>query len=178
MKAVELLVSTDLTKGEVAAAVGVSTETLRRWRKDPDFRDELRYHRDLRPDRMHCLRMEAARKLLQDVICRMIKAEERVPLKDVTALLERLVGPDFDRAMLPPAAGEPSGQAEEEPPRRPGFVRPLPREEADALYAELRARENARRRARGLEPMEKAFSPGEGPCEAQETATQDTEIAT
>jgi hypothetical protein len=202
LRAIELLIGTDLNFTGVAAAVGVSTYTLRKWRRDPDFRRERDRRRDVLPHRMHLLRMETARRLLQDVICRLIRADEKLPLKEVSAMLAQLVGADFSRATVTPdeataddgrspasqqhavapeaaapgegsaAPAEGSVAGEEEETSEPARAAPMTTEEAEAIWAALEAE-------RELEEVRRELSrAAQNPSDGPETAISGPEGAT
>jgi len=121
LRAIELLAGTDLRKGQVAAAVGVSRGTITRWLKDKAFRAELALRRQLLPYHLDGLRMEAARRALTDLVERLGRPHPKAPLKELMRVLEQLVGEDFNRACpLPPPAGgtraQPSAASEGDPP--------------------------------------------------------------
>ena len=112
LRAIELLAATDLRKGQVAAAVGVSRGTIARWLKDKAFRAELALRRQLLPYHLDGLRMEAARRALTDLVERLGRPHHKAPLKELMRVLGQLVGDDFARA-YPQLA--PAGRAEAQP---------------------------------------------------------------
>jgi len=100
LRAVALLTETDLCRSRVAALIGVAPRTLRRWLKDTAFCEELARRRRLQPHRLDALRIEAAEQALVDVIGRFQAEDVKPPVREVTQLLDRLVGDDFRRARL------------------------------------------------------------------------------
>lgn len=132
-RTIELLTGTDLRHGEIARRVGVSSRTLCRWLADGRFRAALECRRRLLPFHIEGLRLETARKLLLDVQRRLEAGEEKIPLKEVTQLLARLVGDNFDRVP-------------DEPPTE-GAVPKLTPEQAEALWAEIGREEAAEKSA-------------------------------
>ena len=135
LRAIALLVGTDLEKQHVAAEVGIAPQTLTRWLKDSAFREELARRREVQPYRMDGLRMQAARHALMDVVARFRSDEDKPSMREVTHLLDRLVGDDLRRAHLDEErhAGEPPA-----PPEEQVEPRELTPEEAEAIW---RARE-------------------------------------
>jgi AcrR family transcriptional regulator len=90
LKAIELLASSDLSTADVAAEVGVSLRTLQRWLKDPDFRSEFARGRGSLPYSFDGLVARTSRLLLIDIVRRLEVGEEKLPIKEVTALLAQL----------------------------------------------------------------------------------------
>ena len=136
LRAIDLLVRSDLAKKEVAAVVGVHPRTLTRWLKDAAFREALDRRRQAQPFVLDGLRMETARLLLLDVGRRLVGGDQKPALKDLTQLLDRLVGEEFER--VDAGAGVPGGPGDPAAPQEPAEQeRELTDEEAEALWAQL-----------------------------------------
>jgi hypothetical protein len=90
LKAIELLASSDLSTADVAAVVGVSLRTLQRWLRKAEFRSELARGRGSLPYSFDGLVSRTARLLLIDIVRRLEAGGEKLPIKEVTALLAQL----------------------------------------------------------------------------------------
>jgi len=153
LRAIELLAGTDLQKQHVAGEIGVAPRTLGRWLKDRAFREELTRQRKVQAFRIDGLRMEATHDALRDVVDRFETGGDKPPIKEITQLLDRLVGGDFARARLGDQADVPEGCDEPvEPEPEP---RAMTTEEAEAIWAERARREQQESAER--EPAESAM---------------------
>jgi transcriptional regulator with XRE-family HTH domain len=92
LRAIEILAGSDLTLDEAAREVGVSRRTISRWLANGAFRAELVRVRPALSYSFEGLRARTTRLLLMDIVRRLETGGEKLPLKEMTALLAQLMG--------------------------------------------------------------------------------------
>ena len=153
-RAIELLATTDMKKKEVAAEVGVSPRTLGRWCKDLEFLEEARTRMDNQPFKLDGLRLEAARRMLLNLIDRFDRRfNSQEPVREITKMLALLVGQGCARLApdpYPPETKPVEVREEQKPePEDDGYgwekpVEPMTPQQAAAIWAERERHEKVR----------------------------------
>ena len=168
LRAIALLVETDLLQKDVAAEVGVSPRTIGRWIKDETFAAELTRRREVQPYCIDGLRLEAARAILCDLAQRVESGEARIPAKEIPQLLTQLVGREFERASLGESATPEETPVEEDDDPFPTYTP----EEAEAIWA---ARERPAETAdSAVGARERTFAPSTDDADASSRDTEAT----